>query len=800
MFRYADPDVCPACRHRIDRTSNACTVCGVDLLGETAARVFQALTLTDRLVASMTTPAPAAPPAPSAPSGRAPMVPPVSLSATSVPKILLGLGALCLLVASVVFLVVAWAALGVGGRTGVLIGFTLVAAALMTWVVRRGLRAGAEAFSVVVLGLLAIDVGGAREAGWLGSIGDPWFLALAGGAVALVGATLARWARATEVSRLLGSEVATVLGVAVVAYGAADGVAGSPAVAALVGTLVCGAGALAARRVALLHVALGCCAEAVLAWLVLVLAAADQLWPPTAAHVWGELAVWPTLAAAAVAGMVTVPRSLPLWSRVTALGAALVVGTLALAVVSFDESATTLTLVQLSVIAACAVAVVVLPSTWCWAAVAPSSIAALALAGSVVSLAGVAGGTVVPDAPWTTGLLEGFAGPDIPWSWPLLLPVGVIGLGVYAASVLRCAGLDPRRVLAPGAALSLAAVVVVPPLYGAPLLAGVAVLVLGAVGLGAAAILARATAAGATATVITGVAVVAGLGNPWTTALALASVLVGAIVAERQRSAVVALLGLVTVPGATAGLLWTAGHLADLPLAWQALPVALVLGLGVVLRPGVDREVASGVAAGAAVAASVGLDGTLDATWLAVYLTIAGVVVTGSSLLHPSRRSLARVGLGFFTVAQWLRLDELGVDVVEAYTLPLALVLLVVGCVSLWRGTGSSVRALGPGLGLALVPTLLLVLDDPVGPRALLLGIACVALVAAGLVAGLSAPLAAGALCGALLVVRQATMAEVLPQWAIIGLVGIGLTVVGITWEQRLQELRRASSYIRGLR
>ena len=42
------------------------------------------------------------------------------MSAATVPKILLGLGAMCLLVAALVFLAVAWAVLGVEGRTVVL--------------------------------------------------------------------------------------------------------------------------------------------------------------------------------------------------------------------------------------------------------------------------------------------------------------------------------------------------------------------------------------------------------------------------------------------------------------------------------------------------------------------------------------------------------------------------------------------------------------------------------------------------------------------------------------------------------
>ena len=192
--------------------------------------------------------------------------------------------------------------------------------------------------------------------------------------------------------------------------------------------------------------------------------------------------------------------------------------------------------------------------------------------------------------------------------------------------------------------------------------------------------------------------------------------------------------------------------------------------------------------------------GTFEQTWLAVYLTLAGVICTASALLHRDRRALAWVGLALLTLAQWVRLEQLGVGTVEAYTLPLALVLLVVGTVALLRGHESSMSTLSPGLGLALVPTLLLVLVDPVGLRAVLLGLACIALVAIGLVRGWAAPLLAGASVGALVVLRQATYAQVIPQWMLIGLVGVALTIVGVTWEQRLQEFRKVSAYVRGLR
>jgi hypothetical protein len=808
MFRYADPDVCLACRHQIDRTEPACVMCGLDLVGEPAARVFEALSYVDRSVAELIAPDPAATASSDdrqeiryRRSSATPVAAPrPTLSAASVPKILLGLGALCLLVASVVFLVVAWAALGVGGRTGVLVGFTVAASLLMQWVSRRGLRAGAEAFAAVVLGLLVIDLGGAREAGWLGSIDEGWFLVLVGSALAATGGLVARWARTTPAARALSAEAGAVVGVALTALAAGDVWGRTEAEAALVATLVCLGAVVTARRLDLRLVALGCVTEAIVAWLVLVAAAGAMLWPPSVEHVWVDLAVWPTLVAAALAGLVAATRSLPLWSRVTAASAALVVAGLAVTVVSFDESATTVVLVQLGVIAVCGVAVVRLAPVWRWAAAVPSMMAALPLAFSVVEIALEAVERILPSGAWTTALADGVPGQVVPWTWPLLLPAGVIGVCTCVASVFRCASEDPRPVVLPGAAVALAAAVLAPALYGVPLGFAVLALALGAAVLGAAALVTGRVAVGATAAATTVLAVVASLANEWATAIVLGMVLTGALVAERRPGTLVSVTGLVSAPVAAGGLLWTLGHLAGLPTVWLALPVLIVLGSAVVLRPVLDLEVVSGLVAAVAVAVSVAGDGTTDQTWLAVYLTVGGVVATGSALLNPSRRPLARLGLVFFTAAQWVRLDQLGVGTVEAYTLPLALVLVVLGSVSLARGAASSVRTLGPGLGLAVLPTLLLVLADPVGLRALLLGLACVALVATGLLGRLAAPLAVGAAAGALLVLREGTLAQVLPQWALIGLVGVGLTVLGITWEQRLQELQRASAYVRGLR
>ena len=145
-------------------------------------------------------PALATPPsAPAQPSG--------GLGAASVPKILLGLGATCLLVAAVIFLAVAWSWLGVGGRTAVLVALTVTTALSGQWLARRDLGVAAEALTTVALGLVMVDLFGAATAGWLGSPSDQWFVVMVGTSLLAVSLGLCVPAR-----RLFAPQVAAPLG------------------------------------------------------------------------------------------------------------------------------------------------------------------------------------------------------------------------------------------------------------------------------------------------------------------------------------------------------------------------------------------------------------------------------------------------------------------------------------------------------------------------------------------------------------------------------------------------------------
>ena len=78
---------------------------------------------------------------------------------------------------------------------------------------------------------------------------------------------------------------------------------------------------------------------------------------------------------------------------------------------------------------------------------------------------------------------------------------------------------------------------------------------------------------------------------------------------------------------------------------------------------------------------------------------------------------------------------------------------------------------------------------------------ACLVLVLAAVRVRWSAPLLVGSVVGAILVLRElAPYVAQTPQWLAIGLAGAVLTVIGVTWERRLQDLQVAGSFLGRLR
>lgn len=834
MTRFADPQKCPDCGAPITPGAPACAACRLPLTGFSAQALFQTLQRADLLldqlrasVASVGATAPAAPPMTSQPSqpvaptpaftpGPLPTAPPLpampaprrGLSAPSVPKILLGLGALCLLVAALVFLAFAWSVLGVGGRTAVLVGLTVLAGAGSLTSGKFDLRGAAESLAVVTFGFVGLDIAGAANAGWFGDAGFGALLMVTGVTVGVIGAGGALAGTRLPIGRLVVAELGVAGGTALTVLGSLVASNDDHGVVLTLGLAGAALVAFVAYWLRLVVAAIATTVVACFTWLMLTMygfgQAGDEL---TVAAMWGQLEVWPLLVAIGTMVAVAVVRPLPEWARVAAASIAAIVAVFTLTLPVVDESATRITLAWLVVLAVTAVATYAVPNPWRVVPAVPMLIAAIDQLVVQLSLAGQAIDRMVPDATWAAP--TGVRLPDesalfAPW---LLVPsfLCLVAAGIAAARFWT----DPlpavRRYAVPlGGAVALAALATLA-LFPVP----VAVVLVGLVAVALAVGLWTQIAAVDSrwpwllpATLVLLLAVVTALADEVLTAAVLAAVVAAAGALEwAGRPTPARLLGEAALAPALAGLIWTVAEIGHLPTEHRAAPILLLVGGLAVARPRIVGEVSSAVAmlvaAGVATAAA-----DRPQTWLAVHLTLAGAVVVISSLVNRDRRALGWLGGALLAAATWVRLEQIGVTAPEPYTLPSAVALLVVGLLHLRRRPETSTyTALMPGLALALVPSLLWALTDPVSLRALLLGVGCVALVLIGAQLKWSAPLAAGATVGGLLVLREAApYAGSVPQWATIGLAGALLLLLGVTWERRLREVRLAGSYLRALR
>jgi hypothetical protein len=894
MRTFADPHRCPECGTMLPATGPVCPRCRLDLTGPLGQELFTTLSRADVLLAqlrdrsagatSATTPAAtapepalvaaalptAAPAAPSAaptvaptvaPTGDRAEVPPgavvdltpggpavgaggaggARLSAASVPRILLGLGALCLLVAGLVFLAVTWSVMGVGGRTATLVALTAAVGLLTWWTARRALRGATEALGLVTLGLAALDVVGARTAGWLGTPSTTTFAVVLGVLMVAAGlgatAALAR----TPVRAFTCGELVAVAGTLTVSWGLGSATWADPPTRVLVALLAAGGLSAAVTRLlregsALYRVAfVGVTTVAALLWTLLVLSGLDRLGPdPSVASVWGHLDGWPLLAAAAVAAALAAAPRVDRATRRICLGAAILVLSVAATVPAYDEVGTTLTLTLLGAVAVLTMVLTLAPRPWAPAALPAAALGSLYLVVQLSSLGALALERYVAaaSAAWEGtpgGRLEATPSEvDLAAAWTLPLIVLVLAAAAWSVARLLAPRLDAAvreqpadRLVVVGAtllALTLAATLVLHPV---PVLLVLVVLL----GAGAAATVAGLVRDDPVA--LLGGGALLAVAQPlswydaWLTlaALAVAVLLAGAVHAEDRssapsRPAVPVQVAGAVVPPLLAGVVWTAGHLVGADEPWTALVALLVvaaLGVGRRWLPGGGRamlalpmELGAVVAAlGVGVAGVAGAPVADEASWTAVYLTVGGTAASAMALLRADRRAVGWLGGALLALATWVRLADLGVQAPEPYTLPSAVALLVVGWVHLRRHpAASTARALTPGLALALVPSLLWALDEPLTLRAALLGVACLALVLAGVRLRWAAPLVHGAVVGALLVLREAApyVGDAVPRWALIGAAGAVLIALGITWEQRLRDARAVAGYVRALR
>lgn len=840
-MRYADPSQCPDCRSSLPAGVPVCPTCDLLVRHPLAVDLFRTLRRADALVGELRTasdlfhdrptpvvaaapaatrvtslggplvppsaapdpqpkramPAPPPPPLPPYPTTPTPSPERGGVAFASVPKILLGLGAFCLLVAAVIFLAVSWSALGVGGRTAVLGAFTVTAGASALLLHRAGLRIAGESLIVVALGMLALDVFGAGAAGWLGGRSDGTTELVAGLTVALA-AVAVSLLRIGGQPRLVAPQVIAGIGLTVAYAGAVD-VTDHRLVAGHLLTLAAVAAVLVGRAAGLVPLQWSVAAAGGLAWFGSAsIATTDALLDPDLHQLWSDGSGWSLLVTAAA---MLAPGLVVRQQQVAVAGAscAAVVVTAVLTLPSVDTDAATFGLVALGVTAAWVVALAVLPRIARPVAVAPSAAGSLVLAGLGVVTACVAVARWADDIRPLARTLDVVVGGPAPVTEPLLLVpsllVPLAFLALVATDRSRSALLSWARVAAVVAGLGIAATLTS---YDVQLAAPVAVLML--VAIGSAAL--RATGFPTVGVLVAGgaalaavpsaplTAVVAGTGAALALALATVGRTPDSTVAGRLAAA--PLLGLAVT---------AVVHAAGGGVVWVAVPVLLAVGVLAVAIPRPEVEVTAGVVAVVALPASLAAatdPGELAALWLAV----AGFVVCASALVNESRRDAVWGGAALLLLASWVRLADLEVTEPEAYTLPLAAALLALGGWRMQRSPAiGTAEALLPGLLLGTVPSLLWVVGDPVSLRALLLGGACLALTVAGAALRWSAPLLVGASVGAAIVVRElGPYAGDFPKWVWIGLAGALLTIVGITWERRLLEVRTAVGFLGRLR
>ncbi|MEU9720815.1 hypothetical protein [Streptomyces sp. NPDC047976] len=747
----------------------------------------------------------AAQPVPSGQFGpAAPFGPPAAVAPAAKPSaqnVLLTLGAVLLAVAALAFTLVSWGSLGIGGRSAVLAVLTAAALAAPAALLRRGLRSTAEAVAGVGLLLTVLDAYAVRAVGLPGADGvayAAWAAAVLAGGWAGYGAALGRL-RLPALAAVGAAQLPLPLAAAAAGAGPLGAGAALLATAALDAAL-----AVAVARRAVRVPAWVC--SGVLGGAALAVGLARSLAEPGAAG--------PALLLAA-GGLLGVAVA---WREPRASAAALVGG---LAVVS------------------AAGALVPAGAGSAWWAVAVRVAAALALSAAAVragSGAGAVPGAVrrgllrAGAAVAAVGVLAGLSavavalvarGAVLREVWAATAPQqGGPGAGLAVALLLAAGalwlpgGVLPRPVAGASAVVCASAALFTAPMRpGLPAWAVFAVQlgVVAAAGVAAVRAPARAVAfaAGGCAAVGALSVSLAALDGRAATFAVFGLLGAGCALGAAHRAAAPAVRAgcAVGAVGYAAALVVAVGAVAGLPWSWRAVAAVAVPALAAALAPrlGPVRVAMEAAAASVGVLAVALALAAGDVPVLALVLGLAGAVCAGAAL-RVERRALGWAAGVLFTAAAWVRLAAWGVAVPEAYALPVAVPVLAVGLLRRRRDPGaSSWSAYGPGLGAALLPSLVAAWGDAYWQRPLLLGTAALALTLAGAHRRLQAPLLLGGAVLAAVALHELApyvvqVVGVLPRWLPPALAGLLLLVVGATYEKRLRDARRLRAAIGRLR
>lgn len=820
-MRFADPHACPSCGGVI-AGHQACPHCQFVLSSSTSLQLWRTLQEADRLLEvarkDMILPAPvdetAGPPLGSpAPIPVPPLREKPVARTWSTGSIILGIGALCLLVAAVVFITVSWSVLGATGRTFVLLIITIVVGAGAVMVTRARLRASAEALWAIFFGLFTIDFFAARAYGLLALDGlDIEHAVLLYGVIAAIGGAATAIAARPTLPVVMPSLAAGVgVWTAAPALVASVGVSYFWDVfAGLVLTLIA---AVTAWRFALKLLALIAGVAVALTFVAAAGGAIEQLTStPGLKDLTTEGRGVPMLVMLAVtvaAGFAYKPVVIPA-AALAVWGAGSLV--LAPALDSSDEAG----IIAASLLAAVP-AVALIRGAGDWIKGARVAVAGIALAlgfaasswifSAIESIGSsaeetfgqfwsyrLANGELLPADAWLAFVMFGGLAIAVlaALRWPELsrveeaqpLPVLIAAMGVFVGVVAY----EPHVVVAAFLALALSVGFLV--FLRTTALDELA----GGIWLGV----------GLAAVLLSAVVPLASEPGSLIVWLAVAAVLIGVTFACSWEWVL-----WITVSAATAfviGSATVAADLADVDDLWICVTAVGASLLALVaasypLRGFAGREAIEG-AAGVGIVASLIAATDLSTGSQAFLWTIAGGVLVILGLFVADRHVIRYAGVGALGVAWVLRLVASNVETVEAYTAPFAVVLLGAGLLAMHENPRLRTSvALSPGLTLAFLPSIPQALDDPTGLRALVLGLAGLLALGIGLWRQWQMPFVFGTAVVTLLVLwNVGPLANGLPRWILFAVVGAAFSVLGITWENRVRNAKTGAKFVQNLK
>ncbi|WP_144120279.1 SCO7613 C-terminal domain-containing membrane protein [Catellatospora sichuanensis] len=308
---------------------------------------------------------------------------------------------------------------------------------------------------------------------------------------------------------------------------------------------------------------------------------------------------------------------------------------------------------------------------------------------------------------------------------------------------------------------------------------------------------------------LTGAGLAGALAEKWSTIAGLALVTMTlAAIAVGGRVRAVRTAGWLAGAAAKVLLAVAIGEAAELDfyvVAYLVLGVAaIVLGLAYAPFAREQRVAAEAAAHSAALVALSLCHGYVRS--IALVLALWGVAVGLTVLAAPRRERVLRAAAAALAEAlAWCAILAVqGVGLLEAYTLPVALLALAVGWYAARaRPELSSWLYAGPALVAALLPSLAGALTEESGTplRRLLLGLGALAVTVFGSVRRLQAPVVLGG--GVLLVLalhELLLVSRLLPTWVPIAVGGAVLLALAITYERSRRDVARLRGAIGRMR